>query len=93
MASRKAKVEFSDEEKEELLKAFEGGMNSVSKDRLPKIQELARALYKRKRMRSRFVSGPVNTVIPRFKKHRFKARRFFFWRLKIILKSCMVSRI
>ncbi len=46
MASRKAKVEFSDEEKEELLKAFEGGMNSVSKDRLPKIQELARALQK-----------------------------------------------
>ncbi len=32
-------------EKEELLKAFEGGMNSVSKDRLPKIQELARALH------------------------------------------------
>ncbi len=68
------KSEFSDEEKEELLKAFEGGMNSVSKDRLPKIQELARALQKEeKRMRSRFVSGPVNTVIPRFKKHRFKA--------------------
>ncbi len=30
MANRKAKVDFSDAERDEVLKAFEGGMNSVS---------------------------------------------------------------
>ena len=41
MYSRKVKVEFSEEERLELLKAYDDGMHSVSKDRLPKIQELA----------------------------------------------------
>ncbi len=66
MASRRAKVEFSDE-KEELLKAFEGGMNSVSKDRLPKIQELARALQKEENEIKVCIWTYINTVIPRFK--------------------------
>ena len=46
MACRKAKVEFSEEERKELVKAFDDGMNTVSKDRLPLIQDLARRFKK-----------------------------------------------
>ena len=46
MACRKAKVEFSEEERKELVKAFDNGMNTVSKGRLPLIQDLARRFKK-----------------------------------------------
>ncbi len=41
MANRKAKVDFSEEEKLKLMEAYEGGMDSVAKDKFPKIRELA----------------------------------------------------
>ena len=46
MATRKAWTEFSEEERKELLQAFDGGMNNVSTDRFPRIQELSRTLHK-----------------------------------------------
>ncbi len=41
MAIRKAKVEFSEQERLELVKAYDGGMDSVAKTRLQKIQDLS----------------------------------------------------
>ena len=38
------RVNFSAEEKEELRKAFEGGMNGSGKDKLPQIEHFAKKL-------------------------------------------------
>ena len=44
--ARKQKAEFRQEEKEELEKAFDAGMNGVSKGKLPLIQEIAGKLQR-----------------------------------------------
>ena len=43
---RKKKAIFDPTEREELVKAFDGGLNSVSKANLPLIQQLATKLHK-----------------------------------------------
>ena len=47
--SAKQKTEFSQSEREELEKAFDAGMDSVSKGKLHLIQELSQKLHRNER--------------------------------------------
>ena len=50
MASRRAKFNFTETEKQKLVKAYDGGMDSVSKEKVPAIEQMARLLNKEEKI-------------------------------------------